>query len=74
MNNPPERIKNWRQSQLSIARFYGAVNYNGHRYEICPVTDDLVRADVLAKEKGEKRFEAAERRKWNELQQEGLPF
>lgn len=43
---PPEVIKGWRNSQLSIARFYGGLTYQGHRYEI-DENDDLVRWDVL---------------------------
>ena len=29
MNPPPERIHNWQDSQLSIARFYGGINFTG---------------------------------------------
>ena len=51
MSFAPERIKGWRTSQLSIARHYGGIVYNGKRYDICPLTDDLVREDVLRAER-----------------------
>jgi hypothetical protein len=43
---PPEVIRGWRDSQLSIARFYGGLTYQGHQYVI-DENDDLVRWDVL---------------------------
>lgn len=52
MPDAPERIYGWMNSQLSIARFYGAIRYNGHLYEI-DLSDPeapLVRADVLRRE------------------------
>lgn len=62
---PPERIYNWLDTQLSIARHYGGMDYHGHRYVIAFNEPDmpLVRADVLereAKEAAEKlKAEAA---------------
>ena len=52
---PPERIYGWIDSQLSIARHYGGIDYQGHRYVIAmsaPNLDSipLVRADVLERE------------------------
>ncbi len=48
----PERIYGWMNSQLSIARFYGGITYQGHNYII--VSEEtgapLVRANVLARE------------------------
>ena len=29
MSQAPERIHNWQDSQLSIARFYGGINFTG---------------------------------------------
>ena len=29
MSQAPERIHNWQDSQLSIARFYGGINFSG---------------------------------------------
>lgn len=52
----PEEIRGWRQTQLSIARFYGGCAFNGHLYEI-DENDNLVRVDVLRK----RRKESAER-------------
>ena len=48
----PERIYNWLDSQLSIARFYGGIQYNGTRYVIAPNEEGqpLVRWDVLKSE------------------------
>lgn len=44
----PERIYGWMNSQLSIARFYGGVKYNGAEYVIAPDEEGqpLVRMDV----------------------------
>ena len=49
---PPERIHGWLNTQLSIARHYGAIDYQGHRYVIAYNERDmpLVRADVLERE------------------------
>lgn len=46
-----ERISGdyWRNSHLSIARFYGAININGKRYVLDLATDDLVREDIYKK-------------------------
>lgn len=57
MNNAPEKIYGWLDTQLSIARFYGGINYNGHRYVID--MDDpqhpLVRVDPKPKTKKRKQ-------------------
>ena len=34
-------------SQFSVARFYGMIKYNGETYIYNPVTDELIRSDVL---------------------------
>ena len=49
---PPERIHNWLNTQLSIARFAGGMTYNGHSYTIAydEPGQPLVREDVLAAE------------------------
>ena len=49
---PPERIYGWLDSQLSIARHYGGLTYQGHIYHIDYLTkgEPLVRVDVLARE------------------------
>lgn len=54
----PERIYGWLDTQLSIARFYGGITYNGHSYVIDAHDPrrPLVRADVLqAKRTAEKK-------------------
>lgn len=62
MDNKPERIRGWRMSQLSIARFYGGCMFNGAHYVIDPITDDLVREDVLARERKEAKRAEKEKR------------
>ena len=53
----PERIHHWQRTQLSIARFYGGITYNGTHYRIAVNEPGmpLVRADVLAREAREER-------------------
>ena len=62
MTDPPERIYNWLDSQLSIARFAGSITINGATYVVAMHEEGqpLVRQDVLvaeakAKKKGEKK-------------------
>lgn len=57
---PPERIFNWLNSQLSIARFSGGLRYQGHSYLIAVKEDGqpLVRRDVLEREQKEQRHQA----------------
>ena len=62
MTNPPPRIYNWLDSQLSIARFAGSITINGATYIVATHEEGqpLVRQDVLvaeakAKKKGEKQ-------------------
>ena len=49
---PPERIYGWLNSQLSIARHYGGMTYQGHDYQIAYSEEGqpLVRVDVLKRE------------------------
>ena len=58
----PERIYNWLNTQLSIARFYGGCTYNGASYAIAWNEEEqpLVRTDVLAKEQKASRKKAKE--------------
>ena len=58
----PERIYNWLNTQLSIARFYGGCTYNGASYAIAWNEEEqpLVRTDVLAKEQKAARKKAKE--------------
>ena len=52
----PERIYGWRDSQMSVASFYGGLRYMGHSYSIAPTEEGmpLVREDVLQAEAKEK--------------------
>ena len=57
MTKAPERIYNWLDSQLSIARFAGSIIINGTTYIVATHEEGqpLVRQDVLvaeAKKKG----------------------
>ncbi len=56
-NYAPERIYNWLDSQLSIARHYGGCKYNGADYVIAYNEEGqpLVRADLLKKPKRVKK-------------------
>ena len=53
----PERIHHWQHTQLSIARHFGGIAYNGAHYRIAVNEPGmpLVRADVLAREAREAR-------------------
>jgi len=44
----PFMIRGVSNSQFSVARHYGAVNYNGSLFTYVPDTDELIRDDVLA--------------------------
>ena len=44
----PEEIYRVSQSQFSIARHYGGVQFNGKYYVYDPARDVLIRRDVLA--------------------------
>jgi len=35
------------QSQLSIARYYGGCKFQGQNYSYLPITDELLRDDVV---------------------------
>ena len=60
MTNPPPRIYNWLNSQLSIARFAGSITINGVTYVVATHEDGqpLVRQDVLAAEVKVKKTDA----------------
>ena len=62
MTNSPERIYNWNDSQLSIARFAGSIRINGVTYVVATheegqplVRQDVLMAEAKAKKKGEKQ-------------------
>ena len=56
MTNPPPRIYNWLDSQLSIARFAGSISSNGATYIVAPHEEGqpLVRQGVLVAKKKKK--------------------
>ena len=56
----------WRNSQLSIARFYGSAIIQGKRYVIDRATDELVREDVYKRDK--RTAKEAEKEFWQEIQ------
>ena len=59
---PPERIYGWLNTQMSIARHYGGMTYQGHDYQIAYLEEGqpLVRVDVLKREvKERKKLERA---------------
>lgn len=53
--------QNVSQSQLSLARFSGAITINGHTYIYFPQHDELWRDDVLALVHGWRRTDALAR-------------
>ena len=62
--NAPERIYFWRDTQLSIARFYGGINIHGVAYTI-DETDPgmpLIRAGVKTHEQRRKDEQAVKNR------------
>lgn len=51
----PFGMTNVSMTQLSIARHYGCIRYNGDQYTYFPDTDELVRDDVLKWQRKQKR-------------------
>ena len=62
---PPERINGWMDTQMSIARYWGGLTYQGHSYHVAPSEPGapLVRADVLARDAREAKQAAKDQRK-----------
>lgn len=61
----PERIYHIGQTQLSVARHFGACTYNGAQYTYLRADDSLVRNDVLKRDERLRRQHAAEeRQRW----------
>lgn len=65
LTKAPERIYGWLDTQLSIARHYGGLTYNGKHYVVAYNEEGapLVRSDVLAAEQKAKRKTAKESNK-----------
>lgn len=75
MTDHPERIYNWLDSQLSVARFAGSITINGATYVVATheegqplVRQDVLMAEAKAKAKAQKAAKA-EREKWMKAQQ-----
>ena len=70
----PERIHNWQDSQLSVARFYGGITFRGASYRIAFSEPGmpLVRKDVLAREAKERKAAAKAEKARNDKLQERL--
>ena len=70
----PERIHNWLDSQLSIARFYGGIHFRGASYVIAfnEPGQPLVRKDVLAREAKARKAEDKAAKARNDKLQERL--
>ena len=66
----PFGITNVSHTQFSIARYYGAINFNGFKYIYYPDTDELIREDVMRwkakqlKAKHNKNEKTQEEMKW----------
>lgn len=43
----PFAIQGVSHGMFSVARHYGGMKYNGHRYNYIPTTDELIRDDVI---------------------------
>lgn len=81
MNLDPRKIERispgyWRNSQLSIARFYDGCLLNGHRYILDHETDELVRQDIYTRDlrnrRKQKAAAARDHRRANEAEQQPL--
>lgn len=70
MKNAPERIYNWLETQMSLARYWGGLTYMGHSYQVSTTEEGkpLVRVDVLEREKREKQAERSAVKQFAQLQ------
>jgi outer membrane protein W len=71
--NRPERFYNVSQTQLSIARHYGGITFNGADYHYDAESDTLTRMDVWKARMASSKEDAdraarAEREKWTKAQ------
>ena len=74
MNEAPEKIYGWLDSQLSIARFYGGITFRGHSYVIYMadpkqplVRQDIVKAEKLAERKTKRQLKKDDAEKMKRL-------
>ena len=75
----PERIYNVSQTQLSIARYYGGIKFNGANYHYDAQSDTLTRMDIwkaraAASKEEAKKATKEEREKWTGAQQSFAAF
>lgn len=72
----PDEIHNPQFTQLSIARFYGGIKYNGAYYVVVPVGVGgdwkLVREDVLKAQTNAKKRESSVKKKAEKQKQKNL--
>ena len=70
----PERIYGWLNTQMSIARFYGGLTYQGQSYRIAAHEEGqpLVRWDVIKREAAEAKANAKAEKQAAKLAQEVL--
>lgn len=61
----PVKIYNVSQSQLSLARHYGGITFNGRFYHYDHTDDTLTRDDVWEKARKTKAGKKAEKEKWH---------
>jgi hypothetical protein len=64
----PYGVTNVSHTQLSIARYYGTINFNGFKYIYYPDTDELIREDVMRWKA--KQLKAKHKKQNENLQQE----
>jgi hypothetical protein len=68
----PYGVTNVSHTQLSIARYYGTINFNGFKYIYNPMADELIREDVLKWKTKQWRAKQKSNRKKNEDIQDNL--
>lgn len=66
----PYGVTNVSMTQLSIARYYGAINFNGFKYIYHPMTDELIREDVLKWQTKQWRLNQKTKKQNENLQEE----
>lgn len=66
----PYGVTNVSMTQLSIARYYGTINFNGFKYIYHPMTDELIREDVLKWQTKQWRLNQKTKKQNENLQEE----
>jgi hypothetical protein len=66
----PFGMTNVSMTQMSIARYFGGIKVNGYDYVYNPMTDELIRLDVLKWKNKQKK----QKKKSNENLQNNLQF